>query len=112
MTRRKPLLRFLALAWAGLQVAMPALGSLAEARLAAAAGDPVSHIESKSSAGCPVVHAPDCAVCRYLSGATPTPDNAAAVNIDAERAGVQVRAACALARVAIVLPDGRAPPVR
>jgi hypothetical protein len=110
MTRRAPLLRFLALLWAGLQFAMPALGSLADARFAAAAGDPVSHVESTSSASCPAVHAPDCAVCRYLSGATPVPENAAAVNIDAEQAGAQARTRCAVAHVAIILPDGRAPP--
>jgi hypothetical protein len=110
MTRRKLLLRFLALLWAGLQLAMPALGSLADARIAAAAGDPVSHVESKSSASCPVIHAPDCAVCRYLSGTAPAPATASAADIDAERAGADVQARCAIAYVALVLPDGRAPP--
>ena len=112
MTRRKPLLRFLAVLWASLQFAMPALGSLADARFAAAAGDPVSHVESKSSASCPAVHAPDCAVCRYLSGGSSAPENAAAVHIDAARAGAQARTRSAIAHVAVTLPDGRAPPAR
>jgi hypothetical protein len=110
MTRRKPLLRFLALLWAGLQFTMPALGSLADARFAAAAGNPVAHVESKSSASCPAVHAPDCAVCRYLSGATPVPENAAAVNIVAELGSAHARTRCANAHVAVILPDNRAPP--
>jgi hypothetical protein len=110
MTRRKPLLRFLALLWAVLQLAMPALASLADARLAAAAGDPMSHVESKSSATCPVIHAPDCAACRYLSASTLAPDNARAVDIDAQHAGADIQASCAIAYLAIALPDGRAPP--
>lgn len=110
MMRRTPLLRFLSLLWAALQLATPALGTLADARLAAAAGDPVSHVESTSSSTCPVIHAPDCAVCRYLSGAAPAPDTPDAVDVNFKRVGAFIAAAGGPAILTIVLPDGRAPP--
>jgi hypothetical protein len=110
MTRRTPLLRFLALLWAGIQLATPAFGSLADARFAAAAGDPVAHVESTTLATCPVIHPPDCAVCRYLSGTASEPETQDAVDVNAARVSAFIAADCAPARRTTVLPDGRAPP--
>lgn len=110
MMRRTVLLRFFSLLWAGVQLATPALGSLADARLAAAAGDPMAHVESTTSSTCPAIHAPDCAVCRYLSGAAPAPDAQSSAHVNAASAGASFPARSTAALLAIVLPDGRAPP--
>ena len=110
MTRRTPLLRFMSLLWAALQLATPALSSLADARLAAAAGDPIAHVESTSSSNCPAIHPPDCAVCRYLSGPAASPDSPDEGRVNAGRLGGFVAANRAPANRTIVLPDGRAPP--
>lgn len=56
----------LALVWATLLVASPGLGALADARLAAQT-DARSHVEETTSAKCPVVHPPDCGLCRHLT---------------------------------------------
>ena len=110
MMRRTPLRRFLALLWAGLQLGSPAVGSLADANLAAAAGDPVALVESGTSSTCAVIHPADCAVCRYLSGTAPAPDAQASANANAARGGAYLPASSAAAFLAVVLPNGRAPP--
>lgn len=112
MMRRTSLLRFLSVLWAGLHVATPTLGSLADARLAAAAGDPVAHVESTSSASCPAIHGPDCAVCRYLSGAAAAPGAPEASEPHAEDGCASIALERAPATRTVVLPDGRAPPGR
>lgn len=58
--------RLLALVWATLLVASPGLGALADARLAAQT-DARSHVEETTSAKCPIVHPPDCGLCRHLT---------------------------------------------
>jgi hypothetical protein len=110
MMRRTTLLRGLTLVWAGVQLATPVLGSVADARLAAGARDPVAHVESTTSSTCPVIHAPDCGLCRYLSSVSAAPDTPCAVALITE--GVDAAMAARHVRVAIVvvLPDGRAPP--
>jgi hypothetical protein len=110
MKRRTPLLRSLALVWAALQLAMPAVSSLADARLAAAAGEPVAHVESTTTSTCPVIHAPDCGICRYLSSAAPASDAAAVAEVDADCEASSSAAIRRPAFLTIVLPDGRAPP--
>lgn len=110
MMRRTRLLRLLSVVWAGLQLAAPAIGSLADARLAAASGDAVAHVESTTSTTCPVFHAPDCAICRYLSGTAPLPDAPVAVAPIIEGARGVVGSNTGTSAFALVLPDGRAPP--
>lgn len=69
--------RKLALVWALLQFALPALGTLAEATVAsgASAADRYGHVEERSGPGCRPVHPPDCARCQGLStyAAAPVP---------------------------------------
>jgi hypothetical protein len=69
MLRMSRCRRTLALVWAVLQFALPALGTLAEAMAAsgASAGDAYGHIEERSGPGCRPVHPPDCARCQGLS---------------------------------------------
>ena len=112
MMPRTSRVRLSSVLWAGLQVATPALSSLADARLAAAAGAPVAHVESTSAASCPAIHAPDCAVCRYLSGAAAGPDAPEAREPDAEDVRASIAQKRAPATRTVVLPDGRAPPGR
>jgi hypothetical protein len=111
MTTRSAALRSLALFWAALHLASPGLTSVAHGVGAAQGVQPAAHVESTTSETCPVVHAPDCGVCRYLSqasGVASTPSYALL-----RRAGnepvptLRTRAISA----AVVLPDGRAPPV-
>jgi hypothetical protein len=111
MMRRRARLRFLSLLWAAVHLAIPALGSVADARLAAAAGDPVAHIESTTSSSCPVIHAPDCGLCRYLSSVSDAPDAACTVELSPKSVDDVKAATHRPAARAIVLPDGRAPPV-
>ena len=69
MTRAwKSWIRVIVVAWAALQMALPSLSSLADARLAAAsAGVTTVHVESNSSPACHPVHSADCAFCQFLS---------------------------------------------
>jgi len=111
MTARKGFARFLALLCATVQFASPGLSAIADGTLAREnASEPLTHVESAPSANCPVVHPPDCAVCRYLSSAAAPP---AVSNLAIDD--------CAESRLpgpesrqphdsAITLPHGRAPP--
>lgn len=111
MTRRTRLLRMLALCWAVLQMASPALGAFAEARLASAsAREPVAHVESSSSASCPVVHSPECAMCRYLSSPAAASHTAPSLAVLSHGGDARVEDRSATPNAALVLPDGRAPP--
>src|SRR5688572_33060991 len=68
MTRRTRFVRFMALICAALQLASPGFSAIADGRLAReSASGPATHVEATTTASCPVVHSPDCAVCRYLS---------------------------------------------
>jgi hypothetical protein len=96
---------------AAIQLLSPGVAAIADGLLATeSASQPLTHVESTTTAKCAVVHAPDCGVCRYLSSGstlsravqpvpllqvTPVPPNAIA---------------CAPASIATSLPDGRAPP--
>ena len=109
MTGRTRLWRFLALSWAALQLASPALSSLADAGRATA-GNPVAHVEATSSDACPLAHSPDCAMCRYLSGAASPPDASPAHAVPGATAAIPIDAGRDAGRVAFILPDCRAPP--
>ncbi|MEX2179375.1 MAG: hypothetical protein WD801_11730 [Gemmatimonadaceae bacterium] len=67
MSSRPVSIRVLALLWAALQLASPGLSALADGQLSAQELSPRAHVEATSSATCPVVHSPDCGMCRYLS---------------------------------------------
>ncbi len=110
MTRRTPVLRGLTLLLAVMQLASPAMSAIADARIAARAGEPIAHVESTSATGCPVLHSADCVVCRYLSSAASIPASDLDLTVDIraieQRIGHQRQAS----RVIVFLPDGRAPP--
>ena len=112
MKRRSPLFRLVTLAWASLQLAAPAMAGIADAQaMLDAASAPLTHVEATTGESCPVVHSPDCGLCRYLST---SPSHAAS----APAFDWTVGAAAALSRTASVgttsacaaLPFGRAPP--
>ena len=74
------------------------------------AGEPVSHVEATSTSACPAAHAPNCGVCRYLSGPSALPDGgarAAAGTRGDEPPGASL--AYPGSRT-VALPRGRAPP--
>jgi hypothetical protein len=112
MTRRSPLVRFLTLAWASLQMAAPAITSIADGRLSLDnASAPRTHVEATTTEKCPVVESPDCGLCRFLS--TSSSHDAAAPAFDwtigsaddlVETASLGTRSA------SVALPFGRAPP--
>src|SRR5688572_13544714 len=71
MSRRHPVLRMLVMFCAAVQLLSPGIAAVADGLLAAVnASRPLTHIEASTTAKCPVVHAPDCGVCRYLSSAS------------------------------------------
>lgn len=104
------MLRFLSILWAVVQLTTPALSGLVDARLVESAGNPVAHVEETSSAACPFVHPADCAICRYLSSAAPAPDGCDAAETTREHGGTLAASRQASPVLAVVLPDGRAPP--
>lgn len=112
MTRRSPFVRFFTLAWASLQLAAPALSSIADGRLELNnASRPTTHVEATTGESCPVVHSPDCGVCRYLS--TSGADDSAAPRFDWRQTASSALIGTSLdapGSVAIALPHGRAPP--
>ena len=50
-----------------LQLLLPGAAAWADARLDAAGTHATAHIESHSSKSCARIHAPDCALCHFLS---------------------------------------------
>lgn len=112
MRRRTTVIRSLALLWAALQLASPGASAIADGALAREnASAPAMHVEATTTAACPVVHSPDCGVCRYLStSANPQPPQAFSLSSVAERRDARTdipQAGCA----SVALPHGRAPPV-
>jgi hypothetical protein len=112
MSGRNPVLRMLVMVGAALQLLSPGVASIADGKLAREnASGPLTHIESTTTATCPVVHAPDCGVCRYLSTTGTLPR----VSDSVPQAETAATPMCAEGRAPaggrIFLPDGRAPPV-
>lgn len=66
VTRRRRT-RVLWLAATLLQAALPGAAALADARLDAAGSHAIAHFESHTSKSCARVHAPDCALCHFLT---------------------------------------------
>jgi len=67
MARRPPGVRALWLAAAVLQLALPGAAAWADARLDMAEAHAVAHIESHTTNSCARIHAPDCALCHFLT---------------------------------------------
>jgi hypothetical protein len=112
MKRRSPLLRLLAGAAALLQLTTPPLSAVADGLAARdSAGERVAHVESTTTSRCPVVHAPDCGVCRYLTTCGAPPLDAATPVVIAAVAPPARTNVSHSTPAAAVLPDGRAPPV-
>jgi len=65
--RRAPGVRVVWLLGAALQLALPGATAWADARLDAAGAHATAHIESHTAKSCARIHAPDCALCHYLS---------------------------------------------
>jgi len=65
--RRAPGVRVVWLLGAALQLALPGAAAWADARLDAAGAHATAHIESHTAKSCARIHAPDCALCHYLS---------------------------------------------
>jgi len=56
------------MAWALLQLALPAAATFADARLEHdSESSPGSHIESRTATSCPAVHRAECAFCQVVS---------------------------------------------
>ena len=111
MKRRTTFVRFLALFWAALQLASPAVSAIADGKLASQnASGPATHVEATTTASCPVVHSPDCGVCRYLSASA----LGSRLSAFAPLLSGQSRELRAESReqhsAALALPHGRAPP--
>ena len=67
MTRRSRSVRALWLLAALLQLALPGAAAWADARLDAAGAHAVAHLESHTTDARARVHAPDCALCHFLT---------------------------------------------
>jgi hypothetical protein len=109
---RPLLLRVLAVVFALLQSASPAMAAVADGVLVArGSGRPVvTHVEERQQPGCTPVHAADCALCQFLTLAAETvsfgaPFVAPAVRIRAAQAPDAPRPPTARS-----LPAARAPP--
>ena len=111
MSRRIPIIRFITLLLATLQVVSPGISAIADGQLAREnASQPSTHVEAKTTAACPVVHHPDCGVCRYLSTAA-TPAKTPAFALELSSANQEPTANTRLSScTTVALPHGRAPP--
>ena len=68
MLNRSPLLRSLRLLALLIQIALPSLGVVADARLELASVGQQTHVESERHECDARGHPPDCAICHYLRG--------------------------------------------
>jgi len=67
VTRRPLRARALWLLGTLLQLLLPGAAAWADARLDAASAHATAHIESHTSKSCARIHAPDCALCHFLT---------------------------------------------
>jgi hypothetical protein len=97
---------------AAIQLLSPGVAAVADGLLAReSASQPLTHIEATTTAKCPVVHAPDCGVCRYLSTGAALARTSGLVALQASTIAPACAATLAPASVVTTLPNGRAPPV-
>lgn len=110
MTRPTPRARILWLLFATLQFSLPGAVALADARLQAKArGNATTHVEAHTTSKCAPAHASDCALCRYLTGASARVEAPLPQRPGARRSILSVADACERAVVrGIAL--ARAPP--
>jgi hypothetical protein len=90
----------------------PAIAGLADGwavRDAVAAAVP--HVESDGTTGCPQVHPPDCALCRYLSSTASLLPGVTEAPPRQQRVAFDARASASRTGTTAFLPDGRAPPL-
>lgn len=66
-TRRPRGVRVVWLLGAALQLALPGAAAWADARLDAAGTHATAHFESHTTKSCARIHAPDCALCHFLT---------------------------------------------
>ena len=66
-TRRPRGMRVVWLLGAVLQLALPGAAAWADARLDAAGTHATAHFESHTTTSCARIHAPDCALCHFLT---------------------------------------------
>ena len=112
MNGRSPRFRFLALAFAALQLVSPALVGIADGRsVRDAVAASIPHVEADGATGCPQVHLPDCALCRYLSAGASLVSGLPEAVPHQQRAAFDARASVTGAGATAFLPDGRAPPL-
>lgn len=67
VTRRSPGTRLFWLLGTLLQLGSPGAAALADARLDAAGAAAQPHVESHTTKSCARIHAPDCALCHFLT---------------------------------------------
>jgi len=111
MRRRSPAVRASWLLATALQLLLPGAAAWADARLDAAGAHATAHIESHTAKSCARIHAPDCALCHFLTAPALT-GRAILLRLDvaareAPRPVDQAGTAHALARPH---PQPRAPP--
>ena len=111
VTRRLHGVRVLWLLGTLLQLLLPGAAALADARLDAAGAHATAHIESHTAKSCARIHAPDCAVCHFLTAPALT-RRAMLLRLDvtAREAPRPVGPAGTAHPLARPHPDPRAPP--
>lgn len=106
-------MRVMAMMWAVLQFALPAVATIADGALERmSVGASAAHVESSSTASCHPAHSAECALCQFLSrpmtSSAPVTLPPVATLLVARVADTgEGHAASALAR----LPGARAPPM-
>jgi hypothetical protein len=112
MRRRSPAARASWLLATLLQLLLPGAAAWADARLDAAGAHATAHIESHTAKSCARIHAPDCAVCHFLTAPAVT-SRATVVRLDvaARHAPRPVDPAGIAHPLARPHPQPRAPPI-
>lgn len=109
MTSATPRTRWIALLPLALQLALPSVVALADARLEAASAAAPVHIESQAAAKtCAVLHPDNCALCRFLSSPQAHAQSTAIALPAGAVRSIPAHQSLRLSRVA----DRRSPPAR
>jgi hypothetical protein len=113
MSRRRPFTRILLSAVAIVQMAVPVLAVVADARLIIdAGGAPQVHIEEHTQKSCRPVHPDDCVLCQLLTHFSAPRASAPAIPVAAaSRCAVRNDASFLPASIARAQQRTRAPPV-
>jgi len=112
LTRTSRIARLIAILTLALQVTMPGAAAIADARLEAAGERATPHFESHATAACVVLHADNCALCRFLSTAQPLANRQVMSLPDAApRVAPGPESTVRLTRAGPRSPPARAPPL-